>query len=101
MLVIKEGSLLWFTNFLIKSPQVGMIIRMQIMSILWTSELHKPIIGNVKKRPVYSRFKDNIWGADLADTKLISKFNEGFRFLFCVNDFFSKYAWVVSLKDNH
>ena len=100
-MVIKEGWLLWFTNFLIKSPQVGVIIRMQIMSILWARELHKPIIRNVKKRPVYSRFKDNIWGADLADTKLISKFNEGFRFLFCVNDFFSKYAWVVSLKDNH
>ena len=30
-------------------------------------ELHKPIIRNSKKRTVYSRFKDNIWGADLAD----------------------------------
>ena len=30
-------------------------------------ELHKPIIWNFKKRTVYSGFKDNIWGADLAD----------------------------------
>ena len=30
-------------------------------------ELHKPIIKNCKKRKVYSSFKDNIWGADLAD----------------------------------
>ena len=62
-------------------------------------ELHKPIIRNFKKRTVHSRFKDNIWGADLADIKLISKFNKGFRFLLCVIDIFSKYAWVVPLRD--
>ena len=38
-------------------------------------------------------------GADLADMRLISKFNKGFRFLLCVIDIFSKYAWVVPLKD--
>ena len=43
-------------------------------------ELHKPIIRKFKKRKVYSRFKDNIWGADLADMQLISKFNKGFNF---------------------
>ena len=62
-------------------------------------ESHKPIIKNFKKRTVYSGFKDNIWGADLADMQLISKFNKGFRFLLCVIDIFSKYAWVVPLKD--
>ena len=30
-------------------------------------ELHKPVIRNVKKRTVYSGFKDKIWGADFAD----------------------------------
>ena len=64
-----------------------------------TEELHKPIIRNLKKRTVYSGFKDNIWGADLADMQLISKFNKGFRFLLCVIDIFSKYAWVFPLKD--
>ena len=64
-------------------------------------ELHKPIIRNFKKRTVYSGFKDNIWGADLADMQLISKFNKGFRFLLCVIDIFSKYAWVNPLKDKN
>ena len=32
-----------------------------------TDELHKPIIQKFKKRKVYSSFKDNIWGDDLAD----------------------------------
>ena len=61
-------------------------------------ELHKPIIRKFKKRKVYSGFRDNIWGAHLADMQLISKFNKGFRFLLCVIDIFSKYAWVVPLK---
>ena len=38
-------------------------------------------------------------GVDLADIQLISKFDKGFRFLLCVIDIFSKYAWVVPLKD--
>ena len=62
-------------------------------------ELHKPIIKKFKKRKVYSGFKDNIWGADLVDMQLISKFNKGFRFLLGVIDIFSKYAWVIPLKD--
>ena len=61
-------------------------------------ELHKPIIRKFLKSIVYSRFKD-IWGADLADMQLISKFNKGFRSLLCVIDIFSKYAWVVPFKD--
>ena len=62
-------------------------------------KLHKPKIRTFKKRKVYSTFKENIWGADLADTQLISKFNKGFRFLLCAIDIFSKYALVVPLKD--
>ena len=62
-------------------------------------ELHKPIIRKFKKRRVYSLFKDNIWGADLVDMQLISKFNKGIRFLLCVIDIYCKYAWVVPLKD--
>ena len=48
---------------------------------------------------MHSGFRDNIWGADLADMQLVSKFNKGFRFLSCVIDIFSKYAWAVPLKD--
>ena len=48
---------------------------------------------------IFSRFKDNTWGADLADMQSISKFIKGFRFFLCVIDIFSKDAWVVPLKD--
>ena len=61
-------------------------------------ELRKQVIRNFKKITVYFGCKDNIWGADLADMQLINKFNKGFRFLLCVIDIFSKYAWVIPLK---
>ena len=41
-------------------------------------ELNKLIIKTFKRGKVYSSFKDNIWGADLVDMQLISKFNKGF-----------------------
>ena len=62
-------------------------------------ELHKPIIRKPEKRKVHAAFKDNIWGPDLTDMQLLSKYNKGIRFLLCVIDIFSKYAWVIPLKD--
>ena len=63
------------------------------------NELHKPIIRKIKKRKVHSSFKNNIWGVDLADIQLISKYNKGIKYLLCAIDLFSKYASVVPLKD--
>ena len=62
-------------------------------------ELHKPIIRKSEKRKVHSSFEGNNWGADPADKQLISKFNKGFRFLLCVIDIYSNYAWIVPSKD--
>ena len=44
-------------------------------------------------------FRDNIWGVDLADMQSLSKYNKGIKYLLCATNIFSKYAWVVSLKD--
>ena len=55
-------------------------------------ELHKPIIRKFNKRKVQSPFIDNIWGDDLADMELLSKFNKGIRLLLCVVHIFIKYA---------
>ena len=49
-------------------------------------ELQKPIIRKFEKKKVESYFIYNIWGADLAEMQLISKFNKGFTFLLCVLD---------------
>ena len=55
-----------------------------IASRVFAEELHKPIIRMFNKRQLHSPFIDNIWGTDIADMQLISKFNNGFKFLLCV-----------------
>ena len=77
----------------------GVNIKLAPQNQQLAEELHKPIIRKFVKRKVHAAFKDNIWGADLADMQLLSKYNKGIRFLLCVIDIFSKYAWVVPLKD--
>ena len=62
-------------------------------------ELHKPIIRKFENWKVYSPFIDDIWGTDLADMPLISKFNKEFCFLLYVIDIF-KYASIIPLKDS-
>ena len=83
-----------------RSSSASLITNNEIkQKIQLADELHKPIIINFEKRKVYSLFRDNIWGADLADKQLLSKFNKRFRFLLRVIDTYSKYAWVIPLKD--
>ena len=63
------------------------------------NEVHKPIIRKCKKRNAYSSFRDNIWGVDLADMQSLSKYNKGNKYFLCAIDLFSKYAWVIPIKD--
>ena len=62
-------------------------------------ELHKPVINKFNKRKVYSPFKDNIWGLDLADMQSLSRKTKGIKYLLCAIDLYSKYAFVIPLKD--
>ena len=63
------------------------------------NELHKPIIRKFKKRKVYPSFTDNIWGVDLADMQSLSKYKKVIKYLLCAIYLFSKYAWIVPIKD--
>ena len=86
-------------KFLIKKCSGGAITIRILSNQELAEELLKPIIRKFEKRKVYLSFIENIWGADIADMQLISKFNKGFRFLLCVIDIYSKYAQVIPLKD--
>ena len=68
-------------------------------SSILADELHKPIIKKFEKRKVYSQFKDNIWGVNLADMQSLSRKSKGIKYLLCVIDLYSKYAFVIPLKD--
>ena len=68
-------------------------------SLILSDELHKPVIRKFKKRKVYSQFKDNTWGVDLADMQSLSRKNKGIKYLLCVIDLYSKYAFVIPLEN--
>ena len=68
-------------------------------SSILVDELHKPIIKKFNKRKVYSQFKDNIWGVGIADMQSLSRKNKGIKYLLCAIDLYSKYAFVIPLKD--
>ena len=68
-------------------------------SSISADELHKPNINKFNKGKVYSQFKDNIWGVDLADMRSLSRKNKGIKYLLCAIDLYSKYAFVIPLKD--
>ena len=43
--------------------------------------------------------KTTFGGTDLADMQVISKYNKEIQFLLCVIKYFSKYAFLVPLKN--
>ena len=62
-------------------------------------ELHKPIRRKFQKRRVVVGGVDETWAADLVDMSAFSRDNRGFKFLLSIIDIFSKYGWLVPLKD--
>ena len=62
-------------------------------------ELHKPIKRNFTRRRVIVNHVDEIWAADLVEMQQLSKWNKGYKYLLVVIDIFSKYGWIVPLKD--
>ena len=57
-------------------------------------ELHKEVIKKFKRWKVYARCKDNIWAADLVEMESLYSKNRGIKYLLCVIDVFTKYAWL-------
>ena len=51
-------------------------------SLILADELHRPVIKKFNKRKVYSQFKDNIWGVDLADMKSLSRKNKAINIFY-------------------
>ena len=79
------------------AKSIGSIIK-SMPNYQLENTLHRRIIRKFKRRKVYSSFRDNIWGVDLADMQSLSKYNKGIRYLLCAMHLFSKYAWVDPLK---
>ena len=61
--------------------------------------LHKPIRRRFKRNRVMVSGIDQQWQMDLADMQSMQKLNDGYRYLLVCIDVFSKYAWVIPLKN--
>lgn len=60
---------------------------------------HTPVIRHFKRNRVMVTTIDEEWALDLSDFQSIKKENAGFSYVFCCVDTFSKYGWVVCLKN--
>ena len=96
MMDINVDLLHLFIYFLTKSLPV-VVLKIKRSNQELVKNCTKQSLENLKNGN-YTYLLQTIY-ADLADTQLKSKFNKGIRFLLCVIDIFSKYAWVISLKD--
>ena len=75
-----------FTKFLMKSLLLLVQINLEVLLLTQghesenqqlAEELHKPVVRKCKKRKVCLSFKDSIWGANVANMQLISKYDKG------------------------
>ena len=74
-----EYDQLWSLSLLIKKTGSEVSVNEEL-----AEELHKPVIKKFKRRKVYSRFKDNIWAADLAEMESLSSKIKNDKHLLCV-----------------
>ena len=74
-MVFKEDQLPWFTSFFIKIINYSGSGVATEPNYQLANELHRQIITKFKSRKVYSSFRDNIWGFDLADMQSLSKYS--------------------------
>ena len=94
-----DGYQRGLASMVYKFFSIGSGIARNSSSIL-ADELHQPIIiRKFNKIKVYLQFKNNIWGVDLADMQSLSRKHKGIKYLLRVIDLYSKYAFVIPLKD--
>ena len=86
----QKGLASMIYRFFGKNAVVGAVKHETIQNKELAKELQKTIIRKFEKRKVHSSFIFNIWGADLADMKLLSKFINRIYFLLWVIDIYSK-----------
>ena len=92
-----DGFQRGFPSIVYKFFDKNILLIFLVFLVSW--KINKPFVKKFNKTEVHSSFVDNVWVDDLADMQLISKFNKWIRFLIYVVDIYSKYAWVVLLKD--
>ena len=97
---IKENQLPSYANFFIKIPLVVVLLIMRLNKIdnqlkNYTNQL----LETLKKEQFIQDLKTIFGVLTQLICKSLSKYNKGIKYLSCVIDLFSKYAWVVAIKN--
>ena len=64
-----------------------------------SEELHKSKPKSFSRRKIIINYINEIFAADLVEMQKFAKMNKGYRYLLTCIDIFSKYSWVIPLKD--
>jgi transposase InsO family protein len=101
--VSHPGSLSGLENFyrVLKEKKIK-INRQQVKEWLASQEaytMHRRMLKKFPRNKVITRGIDDLWQIDLADMQNISKYNDNFRYLVTCIDVFSKFAWVIPIKN--
>lgn len=67
----------------------------------FASEIHHRVVRKFPRRKVIVHRLDEVWGMDLASMESIASHNNEYKFILCIIDVFSKYAWCVPLKNKN
>src|SRR5690606_28357927 len=69
------------------------------MAEKFAEEIHHQVRRKFKRRKVIVTGLDKIWAMDLASMESFTDYNKGYKYILCIIDVFSKYAWCVPLKN--
>ena len=83
----------------IKSKKKTLGLGVENHNKILSEELHKAKRKNYPRRRIIVNHIDEIFAADLVEMQKFAKLNKGYRYLLTCIDIFSKYSWVIPLKD--
>ena len=69
--------------------------------VTFSKEIHRRAVKKFPRRQVYVPGIDCVWAVDIADMNAFIKHNDNYRYILCVIDVFSKYAFCVALKSKN
>ena len=91
-----------WSTFLVKNIILGkkkLGLGVENSNKILSEELHKPKRKNCPRRKIIVNHIDEIFATDLVEMQKFAKLNKGYRYLLTCIDIFSKYSWVIALKD--
>lgn len=65
----------------------------------FASEIHHRVVRKFPRRKIIVHRLDEIWAVDLASMESVASYNDGYKFILCIVDLFSRFAWCVPLKN--